>query len=65
MYRIYRMKSESPAANNVSKTHMHLFLSCSSCLKNLLRHEFAIAKKTFDQREAILCREIVRKIKMR
>ena len=47
MYRIYRMKSESPVANNDSKTHMHLFLSCSSCtscLKNLLRHEFAIAK---------------------
>ena len=67
MYRMYRMKSESPVANNDSKTHVHLFLSCSSCtscLKNLLRHEFAIAK-TFDQREAILYREIVRKIKMR
>ena len=45
---MYRMKSESPVANNDSKTHMHLFLSCSSCtsfLKNLLCHEFAIAKK--------------------
>ena len=39
------MKSESPVANKDSKTHMHLFLSCTSCLKNLLRHEFAIAKK--------------------
>ena len=67
MNRMYRMKSESPVANNDSKTHMHLFLSCkscTSCLKNLLCHEFAIAKK-FDQRETILYREIVRKIKRR
>ena len=62
------MKSEMPVADNDSKTLMQLFSSyesCSSCLKNLLCHEFAIAKKTFDQREAILDREIVRKIKMR
>ena len=45
MNRIYRMKSDMQAADNDSKTHMHLFLSCTSCLKNLLCHEFAIAKK--------------------
>ena len=65
MYRIYRMKSEKPVANNYSKTHMHLFLSCTSCLKNLLCHEFAIAKKHSTHEKRFLYREIVRKIKMR